>query len=278
MKKLLLFVSLLSVGVCVWSLAITDSAFDKSEYELFYPYTGPSDDAVTDPLFYGYSTRNYTTFGQLAKLSGIIAFGQVMTQDWKNVMIRVETPLVGCTNGQLITINKWNNDVPEEDHMYTFDDVMDCGNWEMYLLQNYPTNNARVVFCVSSNYYGDAHGSFNWNGEQSTNRIEFVYSTYRLRGGVRSWWDPNRDDGILTEHFTNVFQAVRIDRNWTNYFHLCRDGMYKDSIRVKEDSYYDMRGIIENTNKNQAHFIYNDPLVLPEHKAYLLELKPYVGE
>ena len=105
---------------------------------------------------------------------------------------------------------------------------------------------------------------------------EEVSSTYRTN--ARSWWDPNRDNGILMEHFTNVLQAVRIDRNWTNYFHLVRDGMYKDSIRVKEDSFYDLRNLIFYATTNQAHLIYNDPLVSPEHKAYLLEQHPYVNE
>ena len=274
MKKVLFVTAIVASGIAMYSTAILVGPDPESNY----PYKGPSDEAVTDPLYYDSYTRNDTTFGQLAKVSDIIAFGQVVTQDWKSVTIQVEASVVGCTNGQFVTINKWGNDVPEEDHRYLNDNYMDSPNWNMYLIENYPTNNAQVVFSVYSNYYGWVRGDFDWNGEQSTNMIRYTKSTYRLMAGVRSWWAPSRDEGILTEHFTNVVQAVRIERNWTNYFYACRDGMYKDSIRVKEDSFYDMRGIIKNANKNQAHFIYNDPLVLPEHKAYLLELKPYIGE
>jgi hypothetical protein len=90
-----------------------------------------------------------------------------------------------------------------------------------------------------------------------------------LRYLNRSWWHVERDDGLLTTQFTNVLQAVRFDRNWTNYFHLCRDGEYSASNRVREDSAGDMRDVAFYATHAQRSFILADPLVKPNHKALL---------
>jgi len=49
-----------------------------------------------------------------------------------------------------------------------------------------------------------------------------------------------------------------------------------ESNRIKEDSFYDMQELIGAATEKQAYFIYNDPLVSPEHKSYLLERHPFV--
>ena len=90
-----------------------------------------------------------------------------------------------------------------------------------------------------------------------------------------------RDYGQF-DHFTNIIQAVRFDRNWTNFYYICRDNLDTPSNafdRIREDSFYDLCGLIKFADTNQAHFIYNDPLLVsPEIRAYLLERHPYVEE
>ena len=98
---------------------------------------------------------------------------------------------------------------------------------------------------------------------------------YRWWYEDRSWWYANRDDGLMLEQYTNIVQNLRIERNWTNYVHLCRDGMFKDSIRIKEDSYYDMREFARRCTDEQAHYVEADPLVLPELKAHLFNQRPF---
>ena len=69
---------------------------------------------------------------------------------------------------------------------------------------------------------------------------------------------------------TNVLQAVRLDRNWTNYYYLCRDGKKSTSIRVREDSFWDLRRLAKFSTDEQMRFILDDPLVDLKHKRCLL--------
>ena len=89
---------------------------------------------------------------------------------------------------------------------------------------------------------------------------------------------------MVTDHFNNVIQAVRVERNWTNYFYLCRDGTYSTSARVRKDSYDDLRALVCNaTTIEQLKFIKNDPLVDEEIKRdifrynYFETLSPHEG-
>ena len=205
--------------------------------------------------------RRNTTFGRLAKLSDIIAIGQVVASDSEKSIfkVQVETALLGCTNGQTIVVGILTS--------------------EMDGFHILPTNNTHIVFSAFTNQYTDViSGYIDWSAAPQTNERTQVFTNYLLEYSPRSFWHTDEDNGLVTEQFTNVLQAVRFERNWTNYYHLCRDGVNSPSVRVREDSFYDLAGLIKFADTNQAHFIYNDPLVSPEHKAYLLERHPYVGE
>ena len=97
-----------------------------------------------------------------------------------------------------------------------------------------------------------------------------ILTRYQLRYLNRSWWHVDRDDGLLFEQFTNVLQAVRVDRNWTNYFYLVRDGANSPSNRVREDSFRDMRDLAFMSTDERMQFILDDPLVVQRHKTLLL--------
>ena len=92
-----------------------------------------------------------------------------------------------------------------------------------------------------------------------------VLTRNQLRYLNRSWWPVDRDDGVLFNQFTNVLQAVRFDRNWTNFFYLCRDGANSPSNRVREDSFWDMRFLAMFATDERAQFMLDDPLVDPVH-------------
>jgi len=267
MKKLLFASLLVSAGVYLLSLA-DHPVPDDIEFGP-PPYSGPPDDFDIRDGFWVY--RKETTFGKNAKYSDIIAIGTVVTQDLAKLLVKVDIPLVGCTNGQPVTIVHGSTDDPE----LLLQWYAEVGRTPPDSSQWTPTNQARIVFCVSSNNVSrDAW--FDWSGDYEIDDFTWVTSYYWLREDKRSWWYADRDNGLVLEQFTNVVQAVRLDRNWTNYFHLTRDGMYKDSIRIKEDSFYDMEGIVRSATTNQAYLIYNDPLVLPEHKALFPLWHPYV--
>ena len=109
-----------------------------------------------------------------------------------------------------------------------------------------------------------------WNSPVTPRVPKYVLPQYELHYYNRSWWYPERDDGVLFTQFTNVLQAVRFDRNWTNFFYLCRDGATSPSNRVREDSFWDMRHLAAFSTDERAQFILDDPLVDPKHKKCLL--------
>jgi hypothetical protein len=99
--------------------------------------------------------------------------------------------------------------------------------------------------------------------------LEEIRTNLEMRVYNRSWWYPERDDGVLLTQFTNVIQAVRIEPNWTNFFYLCRDGANSPSNRVREDSFWDLRDLASFSTDEQAQFILDDPLVDEKHKECL---------
>ena len=271
MKKLLCLFFLTTLTINVFSLATYDNPND----ETYYPYKGPRDEATKDYSTY-WSMRNDSTLGQLAKYSDIIAIGHVVTQDWTKVVIQADVSLVGCTNNQIIAINRWAIDHPETAHDWFKQSDIDINNPPIL---PFPTYNSHIIFSVYSNKF-DEQGFvwINWNNDAITNERTRASTTYRFLHEERSYWLTEREDGLLLNQFTNVVQKVRIDRDWTNFYYLCRDGMNLPSNRIKEDSYYDMRGFIRFATTNQAQFIYNDPLAYPGLNNYLLERHPYLLE
>ena len=260
MKKLLFVFGIGLACLCLFAQMV-------SEDDLYYRYKGPHDDAIVyyDHSHYWYK-RNETTFGRLAKYSDIIAIGHVVTQDVDKIMVTVDTPVVGCTNRQSVAIyHRVTDGTPDDFELHP----------ELFvgmptLPRITPTNNAQIVFCVYSNLFDQIfNGYIDWRGDQQPYQDSTTFPQYQFMHNERSWWYVDRDNGLLRDHFTNVVQAVRMDRNWTNYFHLCRDGANMNSIRIKEDSYYDMEKFCIFSNTNQMNFINADPLVLPEHKVFL---------
>jgi len=270
MKKFMFVVFVCGSCIVVNTLlSSTRPSIERSKelLDLRYPYRkiGPSDSAI---ILY-MSRLDNTTFGQLANFSDIIAIGRVVTQDWSQVIINVETALVGCTNGQPVTIKLWPEDNPEKwQTNYKI-------KWRE-IKHRFPTNDALIMFSAYSNETFRAR-PVKWSDEpQPVNEPLPVRRDYRWYHNDRSWWYTDRDNGVLLDHYTNIVHTMRVERNWTNYVHLCRDGNFKDSIRVREDSFYNLLEFIKNADANQANYIFNDPLIMPELKEYLFEKHPHL--
>jgi len=201
-----------------------------------YPYNKISPSDKTLIRYYNHHNfRDRTTLGQLANWSDLIAIGRVIKQDWSQVIIHVETALVGCTNNQPIIIKLWPDDDPLPKR--------DFYEQEWLKIKNHvPTNNAFIVFSAYTNETQRGYiRPVTWtpNPLQQPDQSEIkTRQDFRWWHEDRSWWYTGRDGGLMLEQYTNVVQNLRIERNWTNYVHLCRDGMLRDSIRIKEDSYY----------------------------------------
>jgi hypothetical protein len=184
--------------------------------------------------------------------------GQVTQKKDDHFTVIVDHALVGCTNGMAILVyaQAEDGDFVPEDYLNT---------WQNDYM---PTNFSRIVFAVHTNEYRGT-GRLFWNYPEIPILPRYVLPQNTLRYQNRSWWYVERDDGLLTTQFTNVLQAVRLERNWTNYFHLARDGAFSASNRIKEDSFHDMRGIAYYATHPQRAFLLADPLVDEKHKALL---------
>jgi hypothetical protein len=246
MKKLLTLATLaaLTLAVCLHAQYGYDGPMD----EIWWAHRG-------EPA---YRLACYkTTLGHLARYSDIIGIGCVSGKTNDHFTVTIDHALVGCTNGADIVLyasyEDWGDEYPEE------------------MLEDYlPTNLVRIVFAARTNVYNVGSGKMFWNHAEIPVQPDYVEKHPSLFYLNRSWWHVDRDYGLLLTQFTNVLQAVRFDRNWTNYFYLCRDGANSPSNRVREDSFRDLRILSLYSTDPQSQFIVDDPLVDPKHKRMIL--------
>jgi len=197
-----------------------------------------------------------TTLGILARYSDIIGVGRLEKAETNPgaFIAVVDHALIGCENDERIVIHSDMNWVPDDKK----------------LLDYMPANQSRIVFAVYTNKYSLLSQNMFWDSPEIPFKAKSISDYFIfLRHYDRSWWHLERDDGVLFDHFTNVIQAVRFDRNWTNYFELCRDGAFSTSNRVREDSFWDMRALVMYATREQEKFINKDPRVDSRHKAFL---------
>jgi len=238
-----------------------------------YAYEGPRDNffanvGLIDDIYIGFYL-SWTTLGRLARYSDIIGVGVVsdmQTEDAEEesrsfFTVTVDHALVGCTNGQSVMMYTQNDIFLEAFFGGRFHDRD----------RDWPTNQSRIVFSVFTNDYRGSFDRIYWSHPQIPHKPEYVLDQNTLRYLNRSWWYPERDDGVLFTQFTNVLQTVRFDRNWTNFFYLCRDSANSPSNRVREDSFWDLHFLCSGATNEQEQFIRNDPLVDPKHKAMMLD-------
>jgi len=215
-----------------------------------------------------------TSLGSLAKLADAAGIGHVVDMEMPFVYITdstrnptqhpfgyanilVEHAFIGCTNGQIIRVYRW----PQETQ---------------------PVVGTNIVFAVTTNDTYLGWGAGDWNKPYETikgrpyHQEEFVPDEYKpiyeLKHRRRSWWYVDDPDAQLRLGFlTNAIQHVRIDRDWTNYYHLVRDGFNSPSPRVKEDVRSDLSGLMRSV-PSDAHLemMRNDPL-FPESFRSILE-------
>ena len=260
MKKIMTCASLaLIIGSICFSSDIPD--LERFLPDSFFPvvpppfnsYKGAKDDTYWTNTDYYRNLGGYTTLGLLARRSDVIGVGLVNNCGDTHFTVTVDHALVGCTNGAVIVVHEGCDEPPGS------------GDKNAYM----PTNNSRIVFAVYTNDYGGG-GWMYWNSPEYPRTPESIRPQLEMRFLNRSWWPVERDDGVLFTQFTNVLQAVRFDRNWTNYFELCRDGANSSSNRVREDSHWDLRRLAMFSTDEQMQFILNDPLVDQSHKDCLL--------
>ena len=237
-------------------------AEEPRAWEIKFPliakaYKGPKDDTWwTDTIQYRY-IHQWTTLGKLARYSDVIGVGVVSNKQFDHFTVTVDISLIGCTNGAVYTVYKGSG--------YR-DSFKGVGDMDAYM----PTNNSRIVFAARTNEFSVVmdHNYFNTTG--FPHPPSSILPRYELRYLNRSWWYPERDDGLLFSQFTNLIQTARINRDWTNYFYICRDGAFSESNRVREDAFYDMGTIIYNATDEQRIWLLKDIHLGEQDRALLL--------
>jgi len=206
-----------------------------------------------------------TTFGMLVKLSDSGGVGTVTGRGFYDdehkveyFTVRVDQAFWGCSNGQILKIY--------EDERKGF---LDTNN---QMVDNYPTNHAQFVFVAATNLYETLDlRVYDWNTDVSQLTINRKCPMHVLNQCTRSWWYVDYQDGYPFIYFTNVVHTMRTQRNWTNYYEICRSGASIGSNRVKEDSFYDLRFLIGHATDEQLDFMNNDSLFPANNRPFLEE-------
>ena len=140
----------------------------------------------------------------------------------------------------------------------------------------YPTNGSRIVLCVSTNSYNVSvfdHKAANWNvlPEAVPIKREWCWGTPELPypDGVpvfvmdywlSSWHDTPKNQE-LTTYLTNAVAFLHTDRNWTNYYELCRSGMTSTNTHISKHAKADMINLFYSASNEQFQHMRNDPLL-----------------
>ena len=216
-------------------------------------YNGPKDDIYYTGLHFHNFEHNFqishSTLGLLARYSDVISVGSVNNLEDTQFTVTVDYAVAGCTNDAVVVVH----DVPFG--------LIGKDGINVYR----PKSNNWIVFAAYTNVFRHNMRMF-WNSQEIPIQPRKIYSDYQMDFLNRSWWPVERDDVVLFTQFTNIIQAVRVDRNWTNYFELVRDGLTSTSDRVREDSFWDMGVLCFYGTHAQRAIILADPLVDPVFK------------
>jgi len=186
------------------------------------------------------------SFGRVVKFSDIAGFGEIIEINRTNVFIQVDTPLLGCTNNQVITLYR---------SLYSRKPIPETG---------------RIVFAAHTNQYTVTYAC-DWNEDMSghdifRSRPLFSYNVYK------GWFYPETEEAIF---FTNIIHTMRVGRNWTNYYEVVRSGFPNESYVISDSAEEDLKNLILHNSSPDAYgtllYMSNDPL-FPE------SLKPLLNE
>ena len=238
---------------------ISTIIFARSIISPWGSYRPPWDTDVPQKINY---QSPASTLGEFARYMDVIALAEVVedngpTSGFKfgSIKVRVVNPVYGCTNGQEFVMAKGDNSE------YNYPDMQ---------VDFYPTNNSRIVFAVSTNNINHFKPwtSQTWKNQASPEKImSQIHLSIPYPDFSRSWWYENFYNGIPYAQLTNLVRVTRFERNWTNYYHLCRDNIPNPSApRVEHSAYVDLVRMMFLASDSQLDFIFNDPLLLDEFR------------
>ena len=249
------------------------------------------------------------TFGVYAKCSDVAGIAEVLEgeppinvpyyspQQTGYYIFRVIHPFMGCVSNQEVRVRRENKIYAEEPSLDLLQTNPDEYHEKLESRKQYlayvPTNHARIVFSVGTNKY-DRYSveAANWNvlphdiilqgprRDPNQPPPPPLYPpqeipVFRMFCEPMAWWNDTPENQPLTTHFSNAVMFVRTERNWTNYYELCRSGLTNTNTRVRKTSELDMSDLIYSANDAQLQYMLNDPFHPVEFKTprieYLIE-------
>jgi hypothetical protein len=164
--------------------------------------------------------------------------------------------------------------------------------WEGYLFLA-PTNNARIVFMAIWANYSHFVDWQNWNSPYDETSIEIIPSAHfvfrpldpvptipppantlyemNIINEQQWWWHDTPENQPLTDYFTNVLDAVRLNRNWTNYYALCRSGLTNTIEHISEYAESGLVCLIFSSSDDELQYMDDDPLLPVQFKEDYIE-------
>ena len=244
-------------------LTLALASLALAQRQLFYP--GPMDASMPPP---GYNFwGKYQTLGYLSKrcdvggVADVIEEGHSAEYGIDYLKLRVVEAHYGSTNGQELIVGKM--------------DLRDSFYPATLTYEYYPTNLSRIVFNVYSNeYYSFPHRLFPKQEDISEEDMRITETTpyYEFFNTTRSWWYLDYQGGEPYTYWTNAVQVIRLEPNWTNCYELCRNAASSTSCRVKEDTFEDMKSLIQVSTPEQRQMMLDDPLFPAISQDYLDEI------
>jgi len=209
------------------------------------------------------------TFGNFATYSDVAGVGKVIKLNPYNITVQVDHPLFGCTNQQILAITPlmdiW---VPEE----TFEKFDEEYTLRLADDNEYPLPMTRIVFFAYTNSLNAFYNSTILKWDVPFEELKLTVDEwddfeeferdgrYTLLDLKQSWLYPDMDNGLVFAYLTNVIQTVRMERNWTNFYAVCRSGVSSPSERVSKDAKLDVFNLMKYASLEQLQFMQNDPL------------------
>ena len=127
----------------------------------------------------------------------------------------------------------------------------------------FPTNTPVVFFAIKR--------SSHTNNSEIVNLAEFYQTMPQewldelsFPGGDYAWFRTTRDNGLLYEFATNLWNCVRDNPNPTNYYEVLRNAKnvsFSSSSRLWIDAYSDFRFFLKDRPDEFLLDRYNDPLL-----------------
>ena len=209
----------------------------------------------------------YESMGRFIKYMEVAAVAEIMEINdaapdfpFGFLKVRVVNPIFGCINGQEFMIEKNNTKPlsPNVNHMVWY------YSYEL-INEFYPTNlTKRIMFFGRVNERQFNESAYwtpkDWNQPPQPDIIISSEKPVKM-GFTGSWWYEDYDNGIPYAHFTNLVRAARVERNWTNFYHIVRDSMTTTASPMTWwSSHADINNLLDKSTKKQFEFMENDPL------------------